>query len=409
MRSIKAPRLVVRPAHERDVEAAKSWLGKESVAFSAALRDAPVTQLVAMYDDKPVAFGSAVADGGKLKRRALSIAPGAPAWRFAARFARAWRAFGEANGYGEIISETGTSLTPPGLASGAVRVAGVQYLQKQLGSEAEFGATMRQHATVAGDYAADLVVFPELFTLQLLSLPQGGKQLVGAAQIDRLTDHTEMIVTLGSTLALEHDVNLVIGSHPSRQKDGRALNLAYVCGRDGAVHEQAKIHATPSERDAWGISGGDALAPIPTDIGPLGVLICYDVEFPELARRLVDQGVRLIAVPFCTDDRHGYLRVRTCAHARAVENQVDLVLAGNVGNLPGVYNMDLQYAQSCVLTPLDLPFARDGVAAEATANVEAMVIADLRLADLDEARRAGTVRNLNDRRLDLYEVKWKGK
>jgi predicted amidohydrolase len=83
------------------------------------------------------------------------------------------------------------------------------------------------------------------------------------------------------------------------------------------------------------------------------------------------------------------------------------VLSGNVGNLPGVDNMDVQYAQSCILTPCDFPFARDGIAAEASENIETLTIADVNLADLTWARAEGTVRNLADRRFDLYRIDWK--
>jgi predicted amidohydrolase len=114
------------------------------------------------------------------------------------------------------------------------------------------------------------------------------------------------------------------------------------------------------------LKGGSSVDVIQTDIGPIGVLICYESEFPELGGRLVDEGARIIFVPFCTDNRQGYMRVRYCAQARAIENQCFVVLSGNVGNLPGVDNMDVQYAQSCILTPCDFPFARDGIAAEAS-------------------------------------------
>ena len=154
------------------------------------------------------------------------------------------------------------------------------------------------------------------------------------------------------------------------------------------------------------IKGGDALDVIQTDCGPIGVLICYDSEFPELARRLVDQGARIIFVPFCTDSRAGYMRVRYCAQARAIENQCYVVMSGNVGNLPNVDNMDIQYAQSAILTPCDLPFARDGIAAESSENVETLTMADVNLADLSWARAEGTVRNLRDRRFDLYHIEW---
>jgi predicted amidohydrolase len=99
--------------------------------------------------------------------------------------------------------------------------------------------------------------------------------------------------------------------------------------------------------------------------------------------------------------------VRYCCQARAVENQIYVALAGNCGNLPGVENMDIQYAQSCIVTPCDFPFARDGVAADTNPNVEAVAFADVRLSDLEQARADGTVQNLNDRRFDLYRVDWR--
>jgi predicted amidohydrolase len=137
------------------------------------------------------------------------------------------------------------------------------------------------------------------------------------------------------------------------------------------------------------------------------VLICYDSEFPELARHLTDQGMKILFVPFCTDERKSYMRVRYSCHARAIENQIYVVLSGNVGNLPGVENMDIQYSQSCILTPCDFAFARDGIAADTTPNVETVSFADLRIQDLESARQSGAVQNLKDRRHDLYEIQWK--
>ncbi|MEW8015237.1 MAG: nitrilase-related carbon-nitrogen hydrolase [Candidatus Sedimenticola endophacoides] len=174
------------------------------------------------------------------------------------------------------------------------------------------------------------------------------------------------------------------------------------------MHEQPKIHPTPNEDYWWNIEGGNSLHAIDTDCGPIGVLICYDSEFPELARHLTDQGIQILFVPFCTDERQSYLRVRYCCQARAVENQVYVVMSGNVGNLPKVANMDIQYAQSCILTPCDFPFARDGIAADTTPNVETVAIADLRPLTLVTARNNGTVKNLRDRRHDLYRVDWIG-
>ncbi len=286
-----------------------------------------------------------------------------------------------------------------------VRVAIVQYQQRKVASFEEFGRNVEYFVDVVADYKADFVVFPELFTLQLLSIEN--EEVSAADAIARLTEYTEPLKALLSKLAVSYNINIIGGSHPTT--DGNAvLNICYVCLRDGSIHQQAKIHPTPNERYWWHIEGGDELATIQTDCGPIGVLICYDSEFPELARHLVDQGAQILFVPFCTDERQSYLRVRYCAHARAVENQCYVAMAGNVGNLPNVENMDIQYAQSCILTPCDFPFARDGIAADTTPNAEMVAFADLQLDRLLEARNAGTVQNLKDRRFDLYSIKWQG-
>lgn len=291
---------------------------------------------------------------------------------------------------------------PRGVES--VRVATCQLQARAVADYAEFLRAIEYFVDVASDYEADFIVFPELFTLMLLSFEE--KELSPVEAIERLSEYTPRIKADFADMAMRFNINIVAGSHPTRLEDGDIHNVAYVCLRDGSVHEQEKIHPTPNERYWWNIRGGDSIDVIQTDCGPIGVLICYDSEFPELARRLADEGARIIFVPFCTDSRQGYLRVRYCSQARAIENQCFVVLSGNVGNLPNVGNMDIQYAQSCILTPCDFPFARDGIAAEASENVETLTISDINLADLQWARAEGTVRNLADRRFDLYRIEW---
>jgi len=286
----------------------------------------------------------------------------------------------------------------------SVRLATVQLESRAVPSFFGFIKRLEYFVDVASDYRADFVVFPELCTLQLLSYEKGVKSPADA--IDRLTEHSEELVSELARMALSYNINIIGGSHLTRTDNGDIHNVTYVCLRDGSIHAQEKIHPTPNERYWWRIKGGDSIDVIQTDCGPIGVLICYDSEFPELARRLVDQGARIIFVPYCTDSRQGYLRVRYCSQARAIENQCFVVMSGNVGNLPNVDNMDIQYAQNCILTPCDFPFARDGIAAEASENVETLTISDVNLADLTWARAEGTVRNLADRRFDLYQIDW---
>lgn len=288
-----------------------------------------------------------------------------------------------------------------------VRVGTVQYMLRRVHSFEEFLKFVEYFVDVVADYKGDFVVFPELFTLQLLSIED--QELSPIESIEALTKYTPRFTEAMREMALRYNINIIGGSHPTRMPSGRVENVSYVFLRDGSIHEQAKIHPTPSEVYWWNMEGGETLNAIETDCGPIGVLICYDSEFPELSRHLADQGVNIIFVPFCTDERQGYLRVRYCSQARAVENQVYVVMSGNVGNLPNVANMDIQYAQSCILTPCDFPFARDGIAADTTPNVETVAIADLRPDTLRVARNTGTVQNLKDRRHDLYSVHWRGK
>ena len=288
-----------------------------------------------------------------------------------------------------------------------IRVGTVQYMQRKVASFMEFMSMVEYFVDVVADYKGDFVVFPELITLQLLSIED--QELTPAQSIEALTKYTPRFTEAMQDLAVRYNINIIGGSHPTRVPNGRVENISYVFHRDGRISEQAKIHPTPNEVFWWNIEGGSALNVIDTDCGPIGVLVCYDSEFPELSRHLVNQGAEILFVPFCTDERQSYMRVRYCCQARAVENQIYVVMSGNVGNLPNVANMDIQYAQSCILTPCDFQFARDGIAADTTPNVETVAIADLRPEALRIARNSGTVQNLRDRRHDLYQMKWRGK
>jgi predicted amidohydrolase len=190
-------------------------------------------------------------------------------------------------------------------------------------------------------------------------------------------------------------------------EDDILYNIGYLCKRNGESERFVKLHPTPDEVKVWGMSGGNELKTYDTDCGKIGILICYDVEFPELSRILAEQGMNILFVPFLTDTQNGYSRVRHCAQARAIENECYVALAGSVGNLPKVHNMDIQFSQSVVFTPCDFAFPTTGIKEEATPNTEMILISDLDLELLKELHRNGSVQNLRDRRKDLYEVRWR--
>ncbi|MFB6343665.1 GNAT family N-acetyltransferase [Saccharicrinis sp. FJH62] len=249
-------------------------------------------------------------------------------------------------------------------------------------------------------YRSDFALFPEFFNAPLMS---AYNHLSEPEAIRRLAEYTSDVVKRFSDLAISYNINIITGSMPE-VVSGELYNVGYVCKRDGGIERFEKLHVTPDEAKVWGLQGGQKLKTFDTDCGKIGVLICYDIEFPELSRLLANEGMDILFVPFLTDTQNGYSRVRNCAQARAIENECYVAIAGSVGNLPKVHNMDIQYAQSIVFTPCDFAFPTNGIKAEATPNTEMILIADVDLDMLRELNQFGSVRNLKDRRSDLYSI-----
>lgn len=285
-----------------------------------------------------------------------------------------------------------------------VRICVVQYKMKRINSFEEFAKQVEYYTDVASDAGSDFAVFPEIFTTQLMSFLD---EQSPSKAIQRLTEFTEDYILLFTELAVKYNVNIIGGSHFVEEDEGKIYNIAYLFRRDGTIEKQYKIHITPNERKWWGISRGDKVRVFDTDCGKIAIQICYDIEFPELARIATDRGANIIFTPFCTEDRQGYLRVRYCAQARAVENQIYTVIAGTVGNLPQTENMDIQYAQSAIFAPSDFEFAREGIVGECNPNIEMVIIGDVDLEILRRQRQSGTVRQLKDRRPDIYGINYK--
>ncbi len=284
-----------------------------------------------------------------------------------------------------------------------VRICAVQYQMRKIDNFEAFAQQVEFFLDTASDYRSDFVLFPELFTTQLLSCVKPQRPGLAARQ---LSEFTPQYLELFTEMAVKYNVNVIGGSH-FVVEDDTLYNISYLFRRDGSIGKQYKIHITPSERKWWGVSPGDKVEVFDTDCGRIAIQVCYDIEFPELTRIATAKGARMVFVPFNTDSRHGYLRIRHCALARCVENHIYVAIAGCTGNLPSVENADIHYAQSGIYTPADIEFARDAVAAECNPNVETVIIHDLDLEQLRRHRESGTVQNWNDRRRDLYSVVYK--
>ncbi|MDO8970365.1 MAG: carbon-nitrogen hydrolase family protein [Saprospiraceae bacterium] len=286
------------------------------------------------------------------------------------------------------------------VSKSVVRLGLVQWQMRLYRTVDELFEQMEYFVDAVSAYRSDFALFPEFFNAPLMALHD---ELQEGEAIRALAGYTERIRDKFAELALRYNINIITGSMPLL-RNGDLYNVGFLCRRDGSMEQYEKLHCTPDEIKCWGLKGGNTLRTFDTDCGKIGILICYDVEFPELPRLLAKEGMNILFVPFLTDTQNAFSRVQLCARARAIENECFVAIAGSVGNLPKVHNMDIQYAQSAVFTPCDFAFPVNGIKAEATPNTEMLVIADVDLDLLHDLRHSGSVRNLKDRRTDLYDI-----
>jgi predicted amidohydrolase len=278
-----------------------------------------------------------------------------------------------------------------------LRVASLQYFIRPVADEINFRDQVSALVETAADYGCQLVLFPEYFTVQLLTLGDVRAPIQG--QVRNLATYGPSFIEFMSELATRHKIYLLAGTIPVVDAEtGELHNESPFFGPDGRMGIQGKLHMTRFESEDWLVQPRDRLRVFSTVFGKVAISICYDVEFPEIARAAAWAGAHILLVPACTDDRQGFLRVRYCAHARAIENQMYVIVSHTVGSLPMVPAVSLNYGQAAILTPSDFPFSRDGILAEGHPNQEMMVIGDLNLDTIQQARTTGTVLPLNDSR-----------
>ncbi len=277
-----------------------------------------------------------------------------------------------------------------------IRAATLQYFIRPITRFQEFRDQVHGLVRTAADYECRLLVFPEYFTVQLLTLGDIDSPI--DLQVRKLAARTPEFIEMMSEFARESGCYIAAGTIPVLDENDpdRIYNDCIFFAPDGTYRAQGKLHMTRFERDVWRVSPRDRLQLFDTELGRVAIAICYDVEFPEVARSAAQKGATILIVPSYTDDRQAFLRVRYCAHARAIENQMFVIGSSTVGSLPMVPAVSLNYGQASILTPSDFPFARDGILAEGIPNQETMVIGELNLRVLRSSRVRGTVTPLRD-------------
>ena len=313
----------------------------------------------------------------------------------------------ESRGYATLLEWANLDYVPDPITSSIpvakVRICAVQYQMREVKDFEDFGSQCEYFVDVASDYKCDFILFPEMLPTQLLTLLVPDRPGLAMRQ---LSGFTSRYLELFSGLAVRYNLNIIGGTHLTVE-DERLYNIAYLFRRDGTLQKQYKIHITRDERHWWGVQPGNSIEVFDTDRGKISIQISHDVVFPEVSRIAAEKGAQIVFVPFSTDERMAYLRIRYCAQARAIENQVYVVLSGSVGNLPSVENLDIHYAQSGVYTPSDIPFERDAIAAECTPNTEMLVFEDIDLELIKPHRKSPGVLDWQDRRKDVYKLSYR--
>jgi predicted amidohydrolase len=274
----------------------------------------------------------------------------------------------------------------------AFLVAAAQYPVEPLRGFSDYAAKIERWVAEAQAGGARLAVFPEYGGMELTALDP---ETVGDlhASIAALGALVERVDALHAALATRYDLHICAASLPVREADGRFRNHARLFAPGGRWGTQRKLVMTRFEREEWGIAAGTSLNVFDTDLGRIGIAICYDVEFPLLVRAQAEAGATLILAPSATDSMHGFHRVRVGARARALENQCHVVQAPVVGEAGWTPSLDVSHGAAGIFGPPDLGFPDDGIIAQGEIDQPGWVFGKVDPAAVERVRRTGAVFN----------------
>ncbi|MFG6594745.1 carbon-nitrogen hydrolase family protein [Sulfitobacter sp. 1A13368] len=274
-----------------------------------------------------------------------------------------------------------------------MKIATAAYPLDVLTSWAQYEDKLAHWVAEAAVQGAELLVFPEYAAMELATLD--GAEVAGDLErsLFSVSDKLEEADRLHVKLAAEHNVHIVAGSGPAAT-ESRPVNRARLITPSGQIGVQDKQIMTRFEREEWGVIGGNALQVFDTAIGKIGVLICYDSEFPLLGRALAECDV--ICVPSVTETLAGYWRVRIGSMARALENQCITAMSSVVGKADWSEALGQSYGAGGIFCPPDRGFPPTGILGMREVNAPGWTVADADLAQVAEVRADGIVLNRRD-------------
>ncbi|MGR8998366.1 MAG: carbon-nitrogen hydrolase family protein [Gammaproteobacteria bacterium] len=285
-----------------------------------------------------------------------------------------------------------------------VKIASAQYDISFLKNWQAYQLKIERWVAEAKMHDAGILLFPEYASMELASLfgPEIYSSL--SKQLASMQSLHDDYITLFRTLAQKYQCIIQSGTFPVRIDSRIYRNRAYLFMPDGQFDYQEKIMMTRFENEQWLIKGGNELKCFDTEYGRIAINICYDSEFPLLARKQVEAGCTLILVPSCTDTLAGYHRVKIGCQARALENQCFVVQASLVGNAEWSEAVDINVGAAAIYTPVDRGFPDNGILSVGTINAVQWVIAEISPNDCATVREQGQVFNYRDWPLQYTHV-----
>ncbi len=276
-----------------------------------------------------------------------------------------------------------------------LKLAAAQYPIDQLARWSDFRDKVTRWVAEAAGEGARLLVFPEYFSIEITSI--FGEEVYSSLplQLEKLQRTLADFLALFRELAQTHHVHICAGSYPVREGEDY-YNRSYFFWPNGHCEYQEKLQMTRFENEHWHVSAGSGLKVFATEFGKLAINVCYDSEFPLLARRQVEEGAVLILVPSCTDTLAGFHRVKIGCQARALENQCYVVQSPTVGDCAWSEAVDANVGLAAVYTPVDRGFPPTGVLAAGELNAAQWVYAELDLGAIERVRAEGQVFNHRD-------------
>lgn len=280
-----------------------------------------------------------------------------------------------------------------------IRIAACQYSIDLIETWDAYAHSLMMLCRSAADRGASLLVLPEYSAMVLTGQlpPDIRSDLHGS--LKAMQPLIPRFVELSEEIARNLGIYLVNGSAPVLDADGHYRNRAWFFGPNGLIGTQDKLMMTRFEREQWHISPGQGLKLFETPIGRFGILICYDNEFPMLARTLSEGGADMILAPSCTDKEAGYYRVRIGAQARALENQIAVLVAPTVGSAPWSPAVDENVGRAALYVPSDYGMPASGIHAESEElqpSGSRWLITDIDLAEVRRLRTEGQVATNRD-------------